>query len=362
MNVHRSIRLLTLGAFMILGAALVLTSSSAYAQQALPRSVNFGTHAIGSVFNAVGTGLASVATDRGKIRVVVQPFSGPPAWVPTMNREGKPEIGIINVTELWQAYTGKATAGPLPPGAPEIKPPYPPNPSLRLLMMGTDLFVGVPVRADSPIKSIADLKGKRVTWGYPAFPAGILAGLSMMATCGVSIQDVATVPVPELISGIRAVMEGRADAAATAAVGMAIISEADAKVGIRFLPVCQDPKGVRVAAGIMPGGQVKIRPAGSAGVKQDTPMWSYGISVVASTHMSDDVAYSLIKTWAENWKQLEPIHPQLRGWRPEVFVQKLATIPYHQGAIKFYKEMGFWGSEMDRNQEILLRGELPFLK
>jgi len=74
------------------------------------------------------------------------------------------------------------------------------------------------------------------------------------------------------------------------------------------------------------------------------------------------VAYTLIKTWAEHWKELEPIHPQFRGWRPEVFVQDFATIPYHPGAIKFYKEKGMWSAKMDRNQEMLLRGELPFLK
>jgi len=348
----------------LFAAAPLLISRPASSQKAepLPRSVNFGTHAIGTVFNAVGTGLAKVASDRGPIRVVVQPFSGPPAWVPTTNREGKPEIGIINVSEAWQAYTGRNTPKPLPAGSPEIKPPYPPNSNLRLLTMGTDLSIGMPVRTDSPIKSITDIKGKRITWGYPAFPAGILAGLSLLATCGVSVQDVATVPVPEVVSGVRAVMEGRADAAGTAAVGMPIVTEADAKVGIRFLPACQDPEGIRVAQGIMPGGHVKIRPAGPAGLKQPTPMWSYGIVVATSTHMRDEAAYALVKTWAENWKELEPIHPQLRGWRPEVFVQKLATIPYHPGAIKFYKEKGLWSSEMDRNQEMLLRGELPFLK
>jgi TRAP transporter TAXI family solute receptor len=279
-----------------------------------------------------------------------------------MNREGKPEIGIINVSEAWQAYTGKVTPKPLPTGAPEMKDPYSANSSLRMLTMGTDLTVGIPVRADSPIKSITDMKGKKMTWGYPAFPAGILAGLSMLATCGVNLQDVTTVPVPEVVGGVRAVMEGRADAAATAAVGMGIVTEADAKVGIRFLPVCQDPKGIEVAQGIMPGAHVKIRKAGPAGLKQDTLLWHYGIVVTGSTHMSDEVAYTLVKTWAENWKELEPIHPQLRGWRPEVFVQKLATIPYHPGAIKFFKENGLWSPEMDRAQEMLLRGELPFLK
>jgi hypothetical protein len=99
----------------------------------LPRSINFATHAVGTVFNAVGTGLSKVATDRGRIRVVVQPFSGPLAWVTTMNREGKPNVGIINVIDGWQAYTGKLTPRPLPAGSPEMKPPYTANSNLRLL-------------------------------------------------------------------------------------------------------------------------------------------------------------------------------------------------------------------------------------
>src|SRR3989304_4506747 len=108
MDIQKFAQLPALAVSTIFAAALLVAPPLAYSQkQALPRSVNFGTHAVGSVFNAVGTGLAKVASDRGSIRVVVQPFSGPPAWIPSMNKEGKPEIGIINVSEIWQAYTGK---------------------------------------------------------------------------------------------------------------------------------------------------------------------------------------------------------------------------------------------------------------
>jgi len=355
-------RLPALTVATVFAAMLLVAPRLTYAQQQkLPASVNFGTHAVGSVFNAVGTGLAKVASDRGPIRVVVQPFSGPPAWIPSMNKEGKPEIGIINVSEIWQAYTGKITPEPLPAGAPTIKSRYGAHPNLRLLTLGTNLSLGILVRADSTMKSLADLKGKRITWGFPAFPANILSGLATLSTAGVSIKDLQAVPVPEVVSGVRALMENRVDAA-VAAVGMGIVSEADARVGVRFLPAGQDPKGVRVAGGIMPGGQVTVRRPGPAGIKSDLPIWSYGISIVASTHMSNEVAYAIIKTWSEHWKDLEPIHPQLRGWNPDVFVQETATIPYHPGAIKLYKEMGKWSAEMDRNQEALMKGELPFLK
>lgn len=359
MNVRRSALFAAIGVLVLCVATLLVAPGSA--QQDMPRSINFGTHAVGTVFNAVGTALGKVASDRGPIRVVVQPFSGPPAWVPSMNRDGKPEVGIINATEIWQAYTGKITARPLPPGSPEIKPPYAANPNLRLLKVGTSLSLGVLVRADSPMQSLQDLKGKRLTWGFHAFPANILSGLATLSTAGVSIRDVVPVPVPEVVSGVRALMEGRVDGA-VAAVGMGIVSEANARVGVRFLPAGQDAEGIRVAGGVMPGGGVTVRKAGPAGLKSDTPIWSYGISVVSSTHVSEQAAYTVLKTWAEHWKELEPIHPQLRGWRPEIWVPETATIPYHAGAIKFYKEKALWTAENDRRQEMLLKGELPFVK
>src|SRR3990170_1629104 len=140
MNIQKLARLPALAVSSIFAAALLVAPPLAHSQkQPLPRSVNFGTHAVGSVFNAVGTGLAKVATDHGPIRLVVQPFSGPPAWIPSTNREGKPEIGIINVTEIWQAYTGKITPEPLPAGAPTIKSRYGAHPNLRLLTLGTNL-------------------------------------------------------------------------------------------------------------------------------------------------------------------------------------------------------------------------------
>jgi TRAP transporter TAXI family solute receptor len=305
--------------------------------------VNFATHRVGTVFNAVGTGLAKVATDRGPIRVIVQPYSGVPGWLPSMNRGGKPEIGIVNIVETWQAFTGKVTPKPLPPGAPTMKPRYTPNKNIRLLKLGNNLTVGIIVRADSPIKSLADLKGKRLAWDFPAFPGNIMAGLSTLATAGMTILDVKTLAVPEVVAGVRALMDGRVDAT-IAAVGMGIVSEANARVGVRFIPAGQNPKHVAVAQGVMPGAAVLVRRPGPPGVKTPTPLWSYGISVVVSTHMSDELAHALLKTWSCNWEELGPIHPVLRGWSPGKFARTNATIPYHPGAIKFYKEMGTWTS------------------
>ena len=225
------------------GMALLLPLTAGFALAGaaaeLPRSINFGTHAVGTVFNAVGTGLGKVATDHGPIRVVVQPFSGPPAWLTTMNREGKPEIGIINVIDVWQAYTGKLTPRPLPPGSPEMKPPYSPHPNVRLLKVGTNLVAGILVRADSPIKSMADLKGKRLTWDFPAFPPNILMGLTALATAGMGPKDIVPVPTTGLLPAADDFKAGRSDVF-TFAVGGPKVAEIHASIegGVRFIVRC----------------------------------------------------------------------------------------------------------------------------
>jgi hypothetical protein len=277
-----------------------------------------------------------------------------------MNTEGRPAIGIINAFDVWQAYSGKIAPAPVP-GDPRTKPRYKPNKNIRILMMGTKLSVGLLVRADSPIKSMKDIRGKRFTWEFPSFPPNIPVGLAALANAGLTIKDVSPVAVPEVVAGVRALMDGRVDVA-IAAIGMPIVTEADAKVGVRFLPWSQDPKDVKAAQKVMPSGNVILVKPGPAGIKAETPVWSYPITVVASTKMADHVAYTLVKTWWEHYKDLWPIHRQLKGWAPELFVQDVATIPFHPGAIKFYREQGVWGSKQDKMQEQLLKGELPFLK
>ena len=57
MNIRRFARLPVVAVSAIFAAALLVAPHLAYSQKQapLPRSVNFGTHAVGTVFNAVGT-------------------------------------------------------------------------------------------------------------------------------------------------------------------------------------------------------------------------------------------------------------------------------------------------------------------
>lgn len=330
----------------------------------LPKSLTVGTLSPGSTLNAVATGLSKVATDAGQMQVIVQPFSGGPAWIPQMMSAGKPEAGVLNVVEAWEAFTGKATPKPLPGGATIPNPYDKAHTELRGLLTGTDLIVGILVKKDSKYQTPEDLKGARVAWGFKAHPGNALATYANFALAGMTANDVKVVEVPDATAGVRALQEGRVDATC-AAVGMGVVAEADAQVGVRFLdaPSNPTPENMNVAQGIMPGARItKVKGGSSAGLPKDTNIWSYQIIVVTSTKLPDNVAYTLVKTWWDNNDKLKPLHVSFQNWTTDLYVSKTVTIPYHPGAVAFYKEKGVWPAEMDQNQQVLMKGELPFLK
>ena len=346
---------------LLLAISLVAMGFAAQPVIALPKRLTFATHSVGTILHASGSGLAKVASEHSGMLVVVSPTAGPTAWVPLMNTSGNPEIGIISGADAWQAYTGKLAPAPLSPGDSRTKAPYEPNPNLRLLMMGTRLKVCILVRADSPIKVPEDLRGKRVTWGFPAFPPLQVSGMAMLRNAGLTIKDVEPVVVPEVKAGVQALVDGRLDAA-LCAMGMPIITEANAKVGVRILPALTDREALKRTQEVMAATTIERVAPGPAGVKVETPLLGTSLNVIASLHMPDEVAYTLVKAWWDYHKELWPIHRQLKGWVPGLFIHESVPIPYHPGAIKFYKEKGVWTAEQDKWQDILLKGELPSLK
>ncbi len=350
---------------MILFLVLILFASfigPIFAQKpSLPARIRYASHAVGTSHHGMVTALSKVASEHTPIMVVVSPTAGPPAWVPLMNRTGRPELGSAHTMDAWWAYTGKISPTPVPGQMLGTKPFYDPSPNLRVLMAGPRMATGFLVRADSPVKTAKDLIGKRVASGYLAQPSALISMVADVLNAGITTLDnFIRVEVPGPVPGVKAVMEGRADAT-NAAVGMGIVAEADASVGVRFLPGSTDPNDIKRATNVYPGGTYKIWKPGPAGIKVDTPLWTYATVCVSSTHLPDEVAYELLSAWWKYYEETWPLHPACRGWKPDMFVIKNITVPYHSGAIKFYREKGVWDAQMDKIQERLLRGEYPFL-
>ena len=329
----------------LLGFAL-LVPVFADAQQ-LPRSVIVGSNPPGSVFYALASGLAKVVSGATPIQVVVQPYTGTTAFLPLVNG-GELDFGVNNAVDLALSYQGPAR---LKIGG---RNPSPETPNLRLGMRGAPLMVGALVRKDSPIKTIHDIRGKRVTGEYPAQISNWYNLFGFLASAGMTWDDVKIVPVPAVNEGVDALVQGRADVSLPAG-NSAKIREADAAVGIRHISIDCSPKGEQRLRTAVPGYYPRWVKAGSAAaVVEDTCVLAYDIYLVTHKGATEQVITTILKSIWDNVDKLPPLHPTFNEWTRERAVDPDVTIPYHAGAVQFYKERGVWSAKMDEAQRKLL--------
>jgi TRAP transporter TAXI family solute receptor len=254
------------------------------------------------------------------------------------------DFGINNAVDMALAYRG-----------PEFKVggrnPFPHTANVRLVMRGSPLTGSLVVRKDSPIKSIHEVKGKRVTGEYPAHLAVWYTTFASLANGGLSWNDVKVVPVPAVNDGIDALVQGRADVS-NHAVGAAKMREADSMVGVRHLSLDCSPVGEERIKKAIPGYYLILLKAGSAtGILGDTCVYAYDLYFVTHKALPDAVVRAALKALWENTEKLPPLHPSFKNWTRERGVTADATIPYHPAAVQFYKELGLWKGPMDQMQQ-----------
>ena len=304
-------------------ACVVLFASPANAQE-----LRIGTAPQGSIGFNIGTALTKVLTQAEKQASRVQPLAGSSAIIPLVNT-GEIDLTVANTLEVqeaiagWGPYAGRRQA------------------NIRVLAAVFPLHAGVFVKKDSPIRSIADLKGQRVTYGYTAQLTLNRVLDAILANGGIDSSLIKAAVVPNVTRGADDFVQGKADAGFFA-VGAGKLAEVDKAVGgIRFLPLLDDPNAIAAMQKIFRYAYVKEvqpRPA-FAGVVGPTKLMAYDYLVISSTHLKPEVAYRVVKALHQNKDQLAASLAAFRDFDPAA-MQKLVPALYHPGAQKYYKEKG----------------------
>jgi TRAP transporter TAXI family solute receptor len=331
--------------FFALLTITVLLASAASAQQ-LPKSVAIGSNPPGSLFYALGSGLAKVISDASPIQAQIQPYAGTSTFVPLF-ATGELDFGVVNAVDMGMVYQGQK----LQVGG---RNPFPHVPSSRLIMRGSPLRSSLIVRKDSPIKTIGDVKGKRVTGEYPAQLAVWYNVFGALSNGGLSWNDVKVVPVPAVNEGVDALVQGRADVT-THAMGSAKVKEADSAVGIRYIPLDCSKQGETRIKKAIPGYYLSVVKAGSTtGVLEDTCAYTYDIYLVGHKALPDAVVRNILQAVWVNVDKLPQFHPGFAEWTRARAVDADVTIPYHPAAIRYFKDSNAWSPKLDEVQKKLL--------
>ncbi|MEO2014409.1 MAG: TAXI family TRAP transporter solute-binding subunit [Fuerstiella sp.] len=194
--------------------------------------------------------------------------------------------------------------------------------------------------ADSGIKSIADLKGKKVVVG----PAG--AGFEMfvqplLAAHGVTYDDFS--PLNQTQSGaVDMLGDGSADAAFLGgAVPTGSISQACSTHDIHFIPfgASERTKLVDDFPFFQPFTITKDK---YPDLKGDYDGLNVGsMQLITSADQDEELIYEITKLIWENREAIATQHPAGRAIN-EKNVARYTGTDFHPGAIKFYKEIGIW--------------------
>jgi len=303
---------------------------------ALPRTAAIGTNPAGTGAHAIASALAAIASKATPIGAKVQPYNGPNAWMPLLEN-GEIEMGIINILDSHMAATGTGN----------YKTAYP---SLRVISGGVFPFTaGLITRDKLDVKQISDLKGKRLAWDYGGHAINQTWQNAVMEAGGLKPSDVQQVRVSNLNDGVRAVPEGKVDAAFTA-VGIGVVEEANAMEPIRFVSMPNSDAANKILARY---GASVVKSDPGTGIKGDTYVIGYPLQLVSSAKVSDKTIATLLKAWWDNLAELQTIHPLLKRWTKDTQALTNFTVPYHSGAVRFYKEVGIWSAKHEaRTKEI----------
>jgi uncharacterized protein len=296
--------------------------------QASAQTVSIITTPAGSINNSAGSAIAKVATEKAGLRMIVQ------AQASTGFDElaaGSGEFNISNASDVTFVVTGtgeyEGQGG---------------KPSLRVVASMMPYRLALFVRADSDIKTIADLKGKRVGSGFNAQKTIGRAIEAYLVNAGLSPKDVVGVPTPNVVSQANDFKAGKLDVLFFA-LGGAAVKEAAATVGgLRVLPADDAPEAIRRVQAVVPGNYpLLVTPGpGLDGVSQPTKILGIDMVISSNDKVADDVVYRVVKALHESKADLAATFPPFALFVPEQMAKPVKDVATHPGAAKFYREIG----------------------
>ncbi|MEA3334085.1 MAG: TAXI family TRAP transporter solute-binding subunit [Pseudomonadota bacterium] len=292
--------------------------------------ISFGTGSPAGTYYFLGAGFASIINKQvPNVRVTAESTAASLENATLISR-GKMDMGLAAMGTLTKLKARGVDISPL-----------------RLIAIGHTSDTHWIVRKDSPIKTIADFKGKRIGVG----PAGsgtlkLFSQEALEKGWGLTFDDFSPkyISFSEIITGIR---DNTIDAGnISAGMPVAAIMELARDIPLRLVET-SDADYERLRKG-NPIFQSKIIPAKTyKGIDQDVQTYSLPQMWLCSASMSKELVYQIIKAVYDNDKQRNAIHPMAKMYTTENAFFGCQAVPanFHPGAIKYYKEKGVWGTK-----------------
>lgn len=313
-----------------IAASFVVASAGVVTTPLHAQVVGIGTAKQGGFTYSAGAAIAKVAQTEG-VRMLLRPYGGSGVYVPAVNK-GELQFALANALDTFFAVTGK-----------EIYDGRP-QPNVRIVSVMLPLRVAIFVREESPIKTIADLKGKRVPGEFASARVLKILMDGQLANANMSYEDVEMVKAASVIGAANDFMAGKADNFFFAVGAAKVLQVASQVGGIRALPLDPSPEAMARTRKYVPvANAMRLKPAKRlAGIDKPMHVMSYPYLVLTNKNVSDEIVYKVAKAMYGHRKEMIEAFRPMAGFDQKKMVTSIDPAKYHPGAIKFYKEKGMW--------------------
>jgi TRAP transporter TAXI family solute receptor len=327
-------------------AAALLVAGAASAQVKLPPTISWSAYDVGSGGYNQAVAIGNALKQKYNVSLRVLPGKNDVSRNLPI-REGQVQFSANGVGGAYLAQEGVFEFG---------APSWGPQPIRGLMLNTSDQVLTVIAAGDAGVRTIADLKGKRVAWviGSPALNQNITA---MLAFAGLTWDDVRKVEFGGFGAAMDGIINNQVDAAFTSSISGKAYQIAKSPRGLVYPLIShKDKEGWKRLNGVAPfffpfmgteGAELsKEKPAESAS-------YPYPI-LMCYESQNAELVYNMTKAMVETYDMYKGAAPGNAGWAVER--QNFAwVIPFHDGAIRFWKEKGLWKPEHQAHNDKLLQ-------
>ncbi|MFN3495111.1 MAG: TAXI family TRAP transporter solute-binding subunit [Hydrogenophaga sp.] len=319
----KTFRAFTAACALVAATGAAVFSSHAVAQQ--QQFINVLTGGQSGVYYPMGVALSQIfSKDIPNVRSTAQ-VTRASAENLNLLQAGRGELALTLADSLSDAWNGNAEAG----FNQKLD-------KLRGLSATYNNYIQIVASEDSGIKTLADLKGKRLSVGA-ARSGTELNARAVLKAAGLAYSDLAKVEYLPFGESVELMKNRQLDATLqSAGLGVASIRDLSTAVKIVVVPV---PADVVAKIGD-PAYQPAVIPANTYG-GQTADVATVAIPNFLVTHsgVSDDVAYRMAKAMYDNIDTLYAAHNAAKVIKRENAIKGM-PVPLHPGAERYYKEVG----------------------
>ena len=333
--------------------AAALLSGAAQAQVKLPSTLAWSAYDVGSAGYNQSVGIGNALKQKYNVSLRVLPGKNDISRNLPL-RNGQVQFSANGVGGAYLAQEGLFDFGAKEWG---------PQPVRGLMLNTSDQLLTVLAAKDSGVRTIADLKGKRVAWviGAPSLNQNITA---ILAFANLTWNDVQKVEFGGFGPAMDGIVNNQVDAAFSSSVSGKAYAIAKSPRGLVYPVIShKDKEGWKRLNAHAPFFKPFMGTEG-AELSKDRPAESssYPYPILMTYGSQDaDLVYNMTKAMVETFDMYKGSAPGASGWAVDRQIFDW-VVPYHDGAIKYWKEAGQWKPEHQAHNDMLVKRQQVLAK